>query len=129
MCSSDLRRVYNQWQSSIPSRFIEELPRDAVEQEIDAGLYGNATSPANPFPGFSESSRAGAGFRRAPRMVEAESWEEVGRGREHTFEVGDRIFHQKFGYGVVEAIDGTKLDIAFDKAGRKKVLDSFIQPA
>jgi DNA helicase-2/ATP-dependent DNA helicase PcrA len=123
------RRVYNQWQSSIPSRFIEELPRDAVEQEIDAGLYGNATSPANPFPGFSESSRAGAGFRRAPRMVEAESWEEVGRGREHTFEVGDRIFHQKFGYGVVEAVDGTKLDIAFDKAGRKKVLDSFIQPA
>ena len=42
---------------------------------------------------------------------------------------GDRVFHQKFGYGIVEGIDDTKLDIAFDKAGRKKVLDSFVEPS
>ena len=72
------RRVYNQWQSSIPSRFIEELPKDAVEQDIDAGLYGNVGMGGGGFSGFSDVSRAGSGFRRAPRMVEAESWE-IGR--------------------------------------------------
>ncbi len=44
-------------------------------------------------------------------------------------EVGGRVFHQKFGYGRVTAIDGGKLDIAFDKAGRKKVMASFVEVA
>ena len=43
--------------------------------------------------------------------------------------VGGRIFHQKFGYGRVVAVDGNKLEVAFDKAGTKKVVDSFVQPA
>ena len=66
-------------------------------------------------------------MRRPMRMVEAERWETVSRGKsEHGFKIGDRVFHQKFGYGLVEEIDGEKLAIAFDKAGRKKVLDSFV---
>jgi len=124
------RRVYNQWQSSIPSRFIDELPKEMVEQESDAGLYGGGGGSS--WSGLSESSaaRSGAGFRRPVRMVEVEAWEtqEV-RKSEHGFKIGDRVFHQKFGYGLVEEIDGSKLAIAFDKAGRKKVLDSFVEPS
>nr|MDJ0895806.1 DUF3553 domain-containing protein [Alphaproteobacteria bacterium] len=45
------------------------------------------------------------------------------------FALGDRVFHQKFGYGAINAIDGDKLTIAFEKAGEKKVLDSFVEPA
>jgi DNA helicase-2/ATP-dependent DNA helicase PcrA len=126
------RRVYNQWQSSIPSRFIDELPKDAVEQESDAGLYGNTGggSGAFGFSGFKDVSRAGAGFRQAPKMVEADAWEsKPARESTNSFRVGDRVFHDKFGYGRVEAVDESKLDIAFDKSGRKKVLDSFVQPA
>ena len=40
-----------------------------------------------------------------------------------------RIFHQKFGYGRILASDGNKLEVAFDKAGVKKVIDSFVVPA
>ncbi len=124
------RRVYNQWQSSIPSRFIDELPKDAVLQESDPGLYGN-TSGYGGWAGLSdgEASRAGSGFRRPVGVIAGESYRVTPRESANAFEVGARIFHQKFGYGVVEAVEGTKLEIAFDKAGRKKVLDSFVQPA
>ncbi|MDP6709263.1 MAG: hypothetical protein QF893_23235, partial [Alphaproteobacteria bacterium] len=45
------------------------------------------------------------------------------------FERGTRIFHQKFGYGRIKAIEGNKLEIDFEKAGTKKVIDSFVEPA
>ena len=45
------------------------------------------------------------------------------------FTIGDRVFHQKFGYGAITGIEGDKLDIAFDKAGDKKVVAKFITPA
>ena len=44
-----------------------------------------------------------------------------------TFKVGERIFHQKFGYGTVKAAEGTKLTVTFEKAGEKKVMDSFVE--
>jgi len=120
------RRVYNQWQSSIPSRFIEELPKEAIEQIADAGLYGGGG-----WSGLSDGTpaRSGAGFRRPTRMVEVDEWDNEPRKSEHGFKIGDRVFHEKFGYGLVEEIDGSKLAIAFDKAGRKKVLDSFVEPS
>ena len=43
------------------------------------------------------------------------------------FKRGERIFHQKFGYGRIETIDGNKLTVAFEKAGTKKVLDSYVE--
>ncbi|MEM6595640.1 MAG: DNA helicase II, partial [Pseudomonadota bacterium] len=43
-----------------------------------------------------------------------------------SFTTGERVFHQKFGYGTVEGIEGDKLDIAFDKAGSKKVVGKFL---
>ncbi len=120
------RRVYNQWQSSIPSRFIDELPKTAVEQQADAGLYGGGN-----WGGLSESTlaRSGAGYRPSPRMIAAEDWKAAPLKSEHGFKIGDRVFHQKFGYGLVEEVEGTKLAIYFDKAGRKKVIDSFVEPA
>ena len=48
-------------------------------------------------------------------------------GTVSAFGVGDRVFHMKFGNGNVVAIDGNKLTIAFDKAGEKRVVDSFVE--
>jgi DNA helicase-2/ATP-dependent DNA helicase PcrA len=48
-------------------------------------------------------------------------------GTTSAFGLGDRVFHQKFGNGNVVAIDGNKLTIAFDKAGEKRVVDSFVE--
>jgi len=46
-----------------------------------------------------------------------------------SFTNGERVFHQKFGYGIVQDIEGDKLEIAFDKAGVKKVVAKFVSPS
>ena len=48
-------------------------------------------------------------------------------GTVSAFTLGDRVFHQKFGNGNVTAIDGNKLTIQFDRAGEKRVVDSFVE--
>ena len=71
--------------------------------------------------------RGGWSGRRSDPLIESHATlieaEPVG------FTVGERVFHQKFGYGRVTSIDRNKLAIAFDKAGDKKVLDSFVVAA
>ena len=132
------RRIYNQWQSLIPSRFVDELPRDFVEVESEAGLYGSLAGSS----GLNDDT--------------ADDWDQTGRGPGYArlretrcnggiidgratvveelpsaggVACGVRVFHQKFGYGTIQAKDGNKLEIAFEKAGTKKVLDSFVVPA
>jgi DNA helicase-2/ATP-dependent DNA helicase PcrA len=50
-------------------------------------------------------------------------------GHTSGYALGERVFHQKFGYGMVAQVDGNKLTIDFDKAGRKRVVDSFVARA
>ncbi len=128
------RRIYANWQSSIPSRFIEELPEDhithdgAAQREREARLFAQ--------PSFSGSSFRGAGFAdaqfplfaRRPKVIDA--WEQPARpARADAIAVGTRVFHQKFGYGIVTAVEDDRLDISFDKAGDKRVLDRFVERA
>ncbi len=63
--------------------------------------------------------------RRAPLTIEGELVAKS-TGTISSFAVGARVFHQKFGYGNVVAVDGNKLTIQFDKAGEKRVVDSFV---
>ncbi|MFP6741857.1 MAG: UvrD-helicase domain-containing protein [Alphaproteobacteria bacterium] len=117
------RRVYNQWKSSLPSRFVDELPDEHVERRALPGVYGGLDDSAVAWNG---------GGRGWPRRTAAATAEPVYHQVEHepgALVIGVRIFHQKFGYGRVVAADGNKLDVAFDKAGNKKVLDSFVKPA
>ena len=48
-------------------------------------------------------------------------------GAPSRFTEGARVFHLKFGNGIVAAIDGNKLTVDFDKAGRKMVLESYVE--
>ncbi|MDU3047529.1 MAG: AAA family ATPase, partial [Bradyrhizobium sp.] len=66
--------------------------------------------------------------KRGPLTIEGELVAKS-TGTTSEFALGDRVFHQKFGYGKVVRIDGNKLTIAFDKAGEKKVVDSFVERA
>jgi DNA helicase-2/ATP-dependent DNA helicase PcrA len=77
----------------------------------------------------SRSSRAGARQKprsRVPRTIDGEL---IARstGTVSDYSVGERIFHQKFGNGSIISIDGNKLTVEFDKAGEKRVVDSFVQ--
>ena len=140
------RRIYGQWTSSIPSRFISELPRAHIEEETtmtggESLWRAQWSERADPFGhlGPAQSMRAstrGPGWQRASRgsfnpepqrVIEARaSAVSLGNQGRTDLALGQRVFHGKFGYGTIEAIEGNKLEIEFEKAGRKKVLDSFV---
>jgi DNA helicase-2/ATP-dependent DNA helicase PcrA len=117
------RRIYANWQSSIPSRFLDELPETDVTRSGSAALARDARLAAPPV--FSSQFPL---LARRPKVIEA--WEQPGRPvRDAAIPVGSRVFHQKFGYGVVTAAEDDRLDIAFDKTGAKRVLDRFVEKA
>jgi DNA helicase-2/ATP-dependent DNA helicase PcrA len=130
------RRVYGLWQASLPSRFLNELPKENL---IQHGLPGLSTGPgASPVAG--EYLLAGDGDENgdaaAPRP--RQPWPALGargprpvprRAPAHAFSAGQRVFHQKFGYGRITVVDGDHLEILFDKAGAKTIIHSFVEAA
>ncbi len=145
------RRVYGQWNSQAPSRFIDELPEAHVEVLTPPGLYGHqggAGSRANPVeremagsnlhekaasadvynsPGWRRlQARQGQYGTRQPAEAKAMT---IDAEAISAFTVGQRVFHQKFGYGEVVSVEGDKLGIEFDKAGSKHVVGRFLVAA
>jgi DNA helicase II / ATP-dependent DNA helicase PcrA len=141
------RRIYGQWTSSIPSRFVAELPDAHAEQETtmtggESLWRANWSERADPFAHVARAGR-GPGWQRAaqnPSPLQGRGWERgsrppleakasavsLGNPGRGDIAVGQRVFHQKFGYGIVAEIEGNKLEIDFEHAGRKRVLDSFV---
>ncbi len=135
VCFAANRRIYGQWQSAIPSRFIAELPDEYVRRSAPPGLYGYAGGLGE---GGSRGSLrdGGASFgengtlrrQRRAGLIDAAGWQAdsnaAGRSK---FKLGQRVFHQKFGYGQIVALQGNKLEIDFEHTGIKKVIDSFVE--
>jgi DNA helicase-2/ATP-dependent DNA helicase PcrA len=156
------RRIHGSWSTTVPSRFLDELPPENVEITESkggsgwggAGGYGASrfdnietfgssyTTPGwqraqtNRARGGNRFDETGArydaggrgGFNRKATVIEGELIAKS-TGANSEFDIGNRVFHQKFGYGRVAKVDGNKLTIAFDKAGEKKVVDSFVTRA
>lgn len=159
------RRIHGTWSTTIPSRFLDELPAHNVEiteSKGGSGWGGSGGYGASRFdnlesfgssystPGWQRAqanrNRGGGrsgGFeerqssfssdsfsrsKRGPMVIEGELVAKS-TGTTSEFSLDDRVFHQKFGYGHVVKIDGNKLTIAFEKAGEKKVVDSFVERA
>jgi DNA helicase-2/ATP-dependent DNA helicase PcrA len=163
------------WTSTVPSRFVDELPEAHVAVEESKGSFGGFSGYGNvggsrfdqmetfgstySTPGWQRAkgrgggfgggsgsggnpggaSRKGGGFRdtgtswngpgaraRGPVTIEGELVAKS-TGTVSAFAIGDRVFHQKFGNGNVLHVEGNKLTIAFDRAGEKKVVDSFVE--
>ena len=141
------RRIYGQWTSSIPSRFVAELPEAHTDSETtmsggESLWRAQWSEHADPFAHVARAERRGPGFQRAiasdtatprtglydkrgPQEARASAISIGNKGRDD-LAVGMRVFHGKFGYGDIAAIEGNKLEIEFEKAGRKRVLDSFV---
>ena len=135
------RRVFGQWQSQLPSRFIDELPSEHVDVLTPPGLYGGGYGAAAPEVPSSIDKRVSEanvynspGWKRMQARAGQRNMTQPKGARQQTidltavsaFSEGDRVFHQKFGYGCVTAIEGDKLDISFEKAGAKKVVAKFV---
>ncbi|MXP43364.1 ATP-dependent helicase [Allopontixanthobacter sediminis] len=143
------RRIYGQWTSSIPSRFVAELPDDHVTRETTmtggASLWqANWSESEDPFAHVStsrpeRSSQRGPGWQRALtsgydtkqlRLKEStRSAASFAAQPRSDIAVGARVFHDKFGYGEVIGQEGNKLEIEFDTSGTKRVIDSFVNVA
>lgn len=137
------RQVYGSWQSSLPSRFIDELPPQHVEAQSETGYYENARFAAQVTDSFTDSfdyertsaSRTSPGWQRYQKNTSSGRTIEGSVSRKTTpkptsnFKVGERIFHQKFGYGTITSAEGNKLYVAFEKSGDKKVMDGFVERA
>ncbi|KAF0173462.1 MAG: DNA helicase II / ATP-dependent DNA helicase PcrA [Rhodobacteraceae bacterium] len=138
------RRVYGQWQSQLPSRFIDELPAKHVEVLTPPGLYGGGFGAAAPQYGAALEDRAvKADVYNSPgwkRMQDRSAQRPVSQPREarnttidaqavSSYVTGDRVFHQKFGYGEIIGIEGDKLSIEFDHAGAKMIVARWVVPA
>ncbi|HEY3636681.1 MAG TPA: UvrD-helicase domain-containing protein [Rhizomicrobium sp.] len=137
------RRVHGNWQSALPSRFISELPPEHVDAVVDEGFYGgyvgfrdNAASAgfssSYESPGWrrAQANRAANPERTRPPLIEAQAHVvQTTDPQSAAFVRGDRVFHQKFGYGRVSVVEGNKLTVDFDKAGAKRVIDQFVSRA
>ena len=115
------RRIYGNWQASIPSRFLDELPASEIK------LEGNAAREMRSASVFPSS---GGLYGQRPRVIEAGAWEVKERPASAArYAKGDRVFHQKFGYGEVTGVEDDRLDVRFDKAGEKRLIDRFVEKA
>ncbi|WP_167803297.1 ATP-dependent helicase [Pseudoroseicyclus tamaricis] len=138
------RRVYGQWQSALPSRFIDELPQEHIEVLTPPGLYGGGFGAAAPSAGPSavqeRAMRADVYNSPGWKRMQSRQQRPVSQPAEarnmtidleatSSFTTGERVFHKKFGYGAITAIEGDKLEIAFDKAGVKNVVSRFVVAA
>ncbi len=134
------RRVYGQWQSQMPSRFIDELPEEHVEVLTPPGLYGGGYGAASTTGAAMDQRVASANTYNSPgwKRMQARSGDRgmsqpketrapvIDLSAVSSFTVGDRVFHQKFGYGNITHIEGDKLEVAFEKSGTKNVVASYV---
>ena len=148
------RQVYGRWTTQLPSRFVDELPLANVEAASETGYYGGGPGMQQAASRWEDAPSFGAGYS-SPGWKRAQDRGQFGAGTSTAFGVGgagprqviegqaklvaistgdssaykrgDRVFHQKFGYGHVRSVEGNKLTVAFDKAGEKKVIDSFVE--
>jgi len=119
------RRVYGQWQSQTPSRFVDELPAEHIDMFSESGVYARRDGMLNQTEDpFANVDGVGRSRRRMVEATQSPRFKPEGDGE--GLGVGTRIFHQKFGYGRVLTIDGDKLEIDFEKAGQKRVMASFV---
>jgi DNA helicase-2/ATP-dependent DNA helicase PcrA len=152
------RRIHGLWQSTVPSRFLDELPEAHVEVASSRGGWSTG-------PGFEEMDSFGSNYatpgwqrarsrshadehrsgddpapfgtreaqthrnRRPERFAVAGELVVRSGGAASAYAVGDRVFHIKFGYGDVVVVEGNKLTVAFEKAGEKRVVDRFVDRA
>lgn len=144
------RRLYNQWANAIPSRFVDELPEAHVDVVSAQGLYGNASMQSANFermegpitsrfehrtqefsgsynsPGWQRAQRSQR--RNPPPLIDQTADLVVSNDPDASgFDIGERVFHIKFGYGRIKSMEGNKLTIDFEKAGQKKVIASFVE--
>ena len=134
VCYAANRRIYNQWAASLPARFVEELPADHTE------FLQRQSVPEPPMSGWFDDLRAGGrgpGFHRMraagkPPLIEGQARvldHRAAQEQAQPSRSASASSTRSSAMARCRRVEGNKLEIAFDKAGTKKVIDSFVAPA
>jgi len=125
------RKIYNQWQNSTPSRFIDEIPKDNIEQlpnditfKGSSNFGGGFNSGAN--TGFDKDKYSFSCFGKS-KFTDSNANANPAPKDPNKINIGDRVFHQKFGYGFVNGADGKNLNINFKHAGHKNIMADYVE--
>nr|WP_276556574.1 UvrD-helicase domain-containing protein [Gluconobacter cerinus] len=117
------RRIYANWQASMPSRFIEEIPSEYVQtsgQSLESRRQAAAAPSMFASGPFTSTRRSSGGAQTPrPRVTDVQPQANV--------PLGATVFHQKFGEGTVIAVDGSRLEINFENGGIKRVMANFVE--
>ena len=117
------RRIYANWQASMPSRFIEEIPSEYVQtsgQSLESRRQAAAAPSMFASGPFTSTRRSSGGAQTPrPRVTDVQPQASV--------PLGATVFHQKFGEGTVIAVDGSRLEINFENGGIKRVMANFVE--
>jgi len=125
------RKMHNQWLSSIPSRFINEMPEENIEINLShfSGNQKNYTDIEEDI--FDQSDYSSPGWERAKIETSNKNLEnfepKIIPSTQAKYSEGSIVIHKKFGQGRVESIDGKKLTINFGESGTRKVMENFVE--
>ncbi|MEC9074800.1 MAG: UvrD-helicase domain-containing protein, partial [Pseudomonadota bacterium] len=125
------RRMHNQWISSIPSRFVTELPEENIETDLSNYAGEKELFKEQEYIDFDQSEYETPGWERArfeskSRTIEHKNSENY-VVNDSPFELNENVTHKKFGKGIILSIDGKKLTINFGSKGTRKVMENFVE--
>ena len=125
------RRMHNQWISSIPSRFVTELPEENIETDLSNYAGEKELFKEQEYIDFDQSEYETPGWERArfeskSRTIEHKNSENY-VVNDTPFELNENVTHKKFGKGIILSIDGKKLTINFGSNGTRKVMENFVE--
>lgn len=134
MCYAQTRFVFGDYQSSLPSRFLKELPKNIESIDSSSSFQSRNYNAQTSNGYFAQNSSRFQNFQAQKSaqdrsFLNSQSHSATIASQKNTSSdplLGKRVFHQKFGYGKVFEIDGSKLGIDFEKSGRKVVMKDFI---
>ena len=125
------RRMHNQWISSIPSRFVNELPEENTETDLSNYSGERELFREQEFIDFDQSDYDTPGWERAKYESNNKTIDHIEKNNNllnnSPFQLGSRVIHKKFGEGKILSIDGKKLTINFGKSGTRKVMENFVE--
>ena len=125
------RRMHNQWISSIPSRFVTELPEENIETDLSNYAGEKELFKEQEYIDFDQSEYETPGWERARFESKSRTIEHKNSDNyvvnDTPFELNENVTHKKFGKGIILSIDGKKLTINFGSNGTRKVMENFVE--
>jgi ATP-dependent DNA helicase UvrD/PcrA len=127
------RRIFGEYQSSEPSRFIDEVPADLIERK--AASYSSSSGYQGNFPHYEFRTNPYGRGRRVKEPEPTYSYEDEDQSSGIALRLGMRVRHPQFGIGTVLSVerldDDTKLVVRFTAVGQKTLRAKYarLEPA